>query len=522
MKIHAFDRRNALLAMLLLNTLILMDRQVITVLAEAIKDDLQFSDADIGFFYGTALSVFFAIFNLPLGRLADLWSRKTLLASCLAAWSAVIFLTGTARSFVSFASYRIGVGVGEGAAAPTSMSLISDYFPPRQRSSAMAVFGAGLPLGAGLGVLFGGFVLDTWNAAFHDPTLAPLGLKGWQIAYFCIAVPGPFLALAILQLKEPPRGVSDGIVHDAHPHPFREAWWSLKSVLPIVSWSNMLRLKGGSRMVRTNLVIGILTALVALALIELTGSVAQWSALGFGVWCVASWIQTLVVRDPPTFAMIIKCRALLFSNIGLAGFVFLSAGVGAWITPLLMRTHNASASEVGMMVGILIMSFGFGGAILGGLLADYLERHTPKARMYLIFGSLLITALSVLMIAFATTLTNSYIFAAFFFLGSHAWYGIGPSIANGLVMPRMRGVSSAFYLIVISFLGWALGPYFIGHVSDVIAASGVDYGESLRQGILWSLLSLMPTTAALAVAYRNFDRDSTDVMSRARALGEPV
>jgi len=107
-------------------------------------------------------------------------------------------------------------------------------------------------------------------------------------------------------------------------------------------------------------------------------------------------------------------------------------------------------------------------------------------------------------------------------LTSASWYGIGPSIANGLVMPRMRGMSSAFYLIIISSLGVAMGPYLIGYISDTIADSGVERGESLRQAMQWVLPSVFYTAVMLLISAYYLPKDEANKLARARRFGEEV
>jgi hypothetical protein len=103
-----------------------LDRQILSILAERIKADLGVSDAQMGFLYGTAFAVFYAIFGIPLGRLADVWDRRRLIAWGLAAWSAMTALSGLARSFAQLALARFAVGVGEASASPAAYSLLSD------------------------------------------------------------------------------------------------------------------------------------------------------------------------------------------------------------------------------------------------------------------------------------------------------------------------------------------------------------------------------------------------------------
>ncbi|MDP3746678.1 MAG: MFS transporter [Phenylobacterium sp.] len=512
----------ALSVLVLVNVFVLMDRQVLGVLAEDIKADLGISDADIGFIYGTALSVFYAIFSIPFGRLADVWTRKNLLAASVGAWSAMIVLTGSARNIGAFAVFRAGVGVGEAGAGPAALSMIADYFPSRLRSTAMSVFSAGVPIGAGLGLFVGGFVLNAWGAAYPDPALAPFGLTGWQAAFICIATPGPFLALWLFTLREPVRGQSEGLATTPHAHPFREAWGEMQAVLPVVSVFLIRRLGGDLRAIGLNAALGLMIALISWTLIEITGSAAQWIAIGVGAYCLAGWIQALALRDPATFEMIFRCRSLLLTNMGLAAYVFVVAGVGAWVAPFLIRVHQVSPLEAGVALGILTSGGGIVGTLVGGVLSDALERHTPRARLYVLLGSLALAAPSIVAMLFTASKHQAYLFIGLFYLTSTAWYGIGPAIANSLVMPRMRGVSSAFYLIMITLFGIALGPYMMGYLSDLFIAAGADPGSGLRQGILLSLLVFIVTAVMLILATLNLARDTDSRLTRAKALGELI
>lgn len=511
-----------LLVLMLVNVFILMDRQILSVLAEDIKADLKISDSDMGFMFGTALSVFYAIFSIPLGRIADVWTRKNLMAASVAAWSAMIVLTGCARNFVSFAAFRAGVGVGEAGASPAAMSLISDYFPPRLRSTALSVFASGVPLGQGLGLFLGGFILEGWNLAYGGGAPAPFGLRGWQAAIIFISLPGPFLALWLFSLKEPIRGHSEGLAMPPHPRPFQEGWNEMQSVLPIFSLFLMRRLGGSRGTIQLNLAVGLAIGLAVALLIAATGSVAQWLALGFGFYCVFCWAQTLALRDQATFAMIFKTPSLMCTNVGLAAYIFVTFGVAAWIVPYLIRTYQVSPAEAGLVMGLITSVLGFLGSILGGATADFLHRFTPRARLYVLLGSLALTTPSVILMLLVDKKVEAYICIGLFYLTSTAWYGVGPSIVNGLVLPRMRGAASAFFLIVITLLGMALGPYTMGYISDGLLADGATPAESLRGGILWGLCVLGVAAVALIAAALHLPRDDASRLTRARALGEPV
>ncbi len=164
-----------------------IDRQIITILAPDIRRDLHLTNADIGFLYGTAFGVFYALFGIPLGRLADSWHRVRLLSLGLVLWSSMTALSGFARTGAMLVGARIGVGVGEATASPSAYSLLSDWFPKRQRATALAIYSAGIYFGGGFSLFAGGKIVEGWNHAY--PGGGPLGLVGWQAAFLAVGIP---------------------------------------------------------------------------------------------------------------------------------------------------------------------------------------------------------------------------------------------------------------------------------------------------------------------------------------------
>jgi MFS family permease len=139
--------RYALVLLALTQAMSLLDRQILAILAPAIKKDLGVGDAEMGLLYGTVFALFYALFSLPVGRLADGWVRTRLLAISLLFWSAATGLAGLTTSFAMLALSRLGVGIGEAATSPAGTSLLYDYWPRQKRGFAMAIMASAIALG---------------------------------------------------------------------------------------------------------------------------------------------------------------------------------------------------------------------------------------------------------------------------------------------------------------------------------------------------------------------------------------
>lgn len=172
------------------------DRSIIGVLMQPIKQDLHLSDTQIGLISGFAYALFYAVAGLVLAYLADKYSRKWVIFCSIVVWSAMTALTGAAQNFTHLFLARMGIGFGEAGAIPSSNSLIADWFPPKKRSFAMALFGSCVFIGIMAGSILGGLVSQAY---------------GWRWAFVAAGAPGlVFALLALFTLKEPRRGESDG------------------------------------------------------------------------------------------------------------------------------------------------------------------------------------------------------------------------------------------------------------------------------------------------------------------------
>jgi MFS family permease len=498
-----------------------VDRQILSILAPDIQRELGISDADISFLYGTAFAVFYAVFGIPLARLADVWTRRSLIALGLAVWSGMTALSGTARSFASLAAYRIGVGIGEASASPAAYSVLLDWFSPRARGFALAVYSSGVYIGAGIGIFIGGWIVDGW-AARYPAGSAPFGLAGWQVAFFAVGVPGLLLALLVRSLAEPRRGQAEGLVETApHPHPFREFGRELFAVLPPFTLFSLAQ-GGGARAVAINLAGAAAIALAASGLVAATGSTAQWSALGVGVYCAFSWAQGLARRDPVAAALIFGSRALLCLSVGFASIAFVTYGAGFWGPSFFVRVHGVPASQVGTVVGLAAAVGGWLGVSLGGALSDRWKARSVNGRLWVGWLTAALSVPSGLFMLHTDSLVLAYVLNFVFALVSPLWLGAGATAVNELVLPRLRAVASAFYLLLITFIGLALGPYTMGKLSDVFARGGMDPGLALRDAMSIGLVMFGVSAAALWLASRFLPGDEASRLERARAAGEPI
>jgi len=492
-----------------------VDRNILSILAEDIKADLGATDSEIGFLYGTVFALFYAVFGIPLARFADVWVRRSLISGGLFFWSAMTVLSGTARSFPALALYRVGVGIGEASASPAAYSLLSDYYPVHQRATVIAIYSAGVYIGAGIGLFLGGYILEYWAITY--PKDAPFGLKGWQVSFMVVGFPGILMAIWVRTLREPVRGASEGIISESHPAPFKLLGAELASVIPPLNLISIVRHRAS---LKINLGFALAVSLFAWGLIWLTGSTAQWIALGFGVYVTFSWAQSLKQRDPATFAMIFQSKALIYTLIAFPTIAFVTYGVGFWTAPLLMRAHGASAAEVGLYIGGGSALGGMIAVISGGYLADKLKQRFAAGRLMIGFLVVAGTVPMVLWMINTDSLQTAFILNFLYHIPSALWAGIPPSTAADLVMPRMRAVAGAYYILVNTFIGLALGPYVIGQLSDVFQSSGASEAEALRSAMTYSMLIFVITIFCLIMAMRYLPGDEATRLERAAALGE--
>ena len=180
------------------------DRQVLSLLVDPIRGELGISDTQVSLLLGTAFAVVYGIAGIPLGILADRTSRRNLIFAGVVVWSCGTLACGFSHSFGQLFAARIVVGLGEAVLSPAAISLISDYFPPSRRGTAVGFFLSGIAMGIGAAILIGGGVLHVVELGVLAGT--PLaGQPAWRLVLLLIGAPGLLWSLAILAIREPAR-----------------------------------------------------------------------------------------------------------------------------------------------------------------------------------------------------------------------------------------------------------------------------------------------------------------------------
>jgi MFS family permease len=192
-------RQSVAWLLMVVYTLNFMDRQVMSVLLPQIQKEFGIGDAAAGLLHGTAFALFYVTLALPIARWADKANRVSIIAVATVLWSAATAACGFARNFAELFLARVAVGVGEAGCSPAAYSLLSGYFPPEKRSGAMAIYGAGIPLGSAIGLAAGGLLAQS---------------LGWRETFWIFGAPGLIVgAIVALYIREPARVVEPNAVN---------------------------------------------------------------------------------------------------------------------------------------------------------------------------------------------------------------------------------------------------------------------------------------------------------------------
>jgi MFS family permease len=200
-----------------------LDRTILSILVEPIRKEFDLSDAKMGAAMGLAFTLVYSLLSLPIARWADFGVRRSIVALGLFIWSGFTAGTALVKSYFQLFAMRMGVGIGEAAGTPASISLLSDYVPPGQRGRGLSVISIGAVTGMGLGMVAGGWINQRW---------------GWRTAFLAAGAPGILLALAMrLTVREPMRGANESTSHSSE---IPSVWRSVRHLLGLRTFQSIL------------------------------------------------------------------------------------------------------------------------------------------------------------------------------------------------------------------------------------------------------------------------------------------
>ena len=407
-----------------------IDRQIIGILSPAIKAELGFSDAQLGWLKGFAFALLYVMAGIPIAWLADRFNRAKIVTISLAIWSGFTALTGMAHSFAAMLFARIGVGIGEAGGSPPSHSIISDLYPKEQRATALGIYSLGIPIGIGFSYLLAGTLI---NALGWRGMLKALGIFGVLLA-----------VLVFIVVREPKRGEQEQSGTELKPASLGE---SIVTLMKIPSWWAMC--------------MGI-------------------AFVSFGGYSIANWGIDYLVRYDPSYAPGLgngNFESLMF-KLGMINLIFYSLGTygGAWMTEKLAKKN---VSAYGWVPGAAL--------IIGAPCLIY-AFWVQSINVHLVLLTIYITAAGVYLgpsFAAAQTLApinmRAMSTALFFFFLNIIALGGGPTI-TGIISEMLTPEHGELHGLRLAITCLAL-PYLLSIIAFFVAAKTMpkDWAEAERR-----------------------------------------
>ena len=437
-----------LLILFLVNVLNFYDRQVLGAVLEPLHREFGLSDTQLAVL-ATAFTLLYAVAGLPLGRLADTWSRKRLLTIGVGVWGALTALGGLASSYGMLLATRLGVGIGEATCAPAATSWIGDLVPAGRRARAMATFMMAVPVGGFLSFAVGGPMAQAW---------------GWRIALVLAALPAVALVPALAALREPVRW---GRFQPANA-PLRAGAFPVSDGPP----SEL----GHDRSEPSH---------------DREGVVHRKDATS-NVETLSPWLLARI----PAFWWIAGSGAIV--NFMLYSFsLFLPA--------FLTRYHGLSVARSGVWSGVGSGAAGVLGALAAGYLGDRVARDLGRRRLLLAAAAAALAAPP----AFAAiSLPAGSVVAAVLLLMLayglwQTYYGLVYAAIQDIVPGQLRGTAMATYYLAMYLCGASFGPLVTGRLSDHFARVAANSGialEAARAIGLHQAMYLIPVCSVMLAA----------------------
>ncbi|MFP3942436.1 MAG: spinster family MFS transporter [Alphaproteobacteria bacterium] len=390
-------------------TMNFVDRQILSILDEPIKNDLGLLDQQIGLLHGAAFAIFYSICGLFIAAWADRTVRKNIIAGTLAIFSAMTIVCGLAQNFLQLFLARVGVGIGEAGTSPPAHSIISDLYGMEQRATAMAVYGMGINFGTMLGIYGAGYVYEV--------------TESWRMGFLVAGVPGLILAVIVwLTLREPPRGYSE---RAARPGAADEP-------------------------------------------------------------------QATLVQ---TAAYLWNLRSFRFLSIGAMLNAFAGYGATSFYDNFLIRSHNFTVGEVKDVIAIGLGIVGGVGTFFSGYIVDRLARLDMRWSMWFPAATILMGVPFTLGFYFYPDKWIAIALAAFPVFFGVVYLAPSLAVSQRLAKLSMRAKTSAVLFLIINLIGYGVGPWAVGRLSDFL---NFQLGYSEAEALRYSLAILVTSAGALS------------------------
>jgi predicted MFS family arabinose efflux permease len=400
--------RYALIMLTIVYAFNFIDRQILVILQEPIKNDMGLSDTQLGLLSGFSFALVYITAGIPIAYWADRSNRRNIISGALIIWSGMTALSGLAQNYTQLLLARIGVGIGEAGGSPPAHAMISDYYPPEKRGTALGIYSTGVHIGVLMGFLLGGFI----SQAF-----------GWRTTFLLVGIPGVLFALFFLfTVKEPARGRWETAEAASYKPTLRETvslLSSFKSFWYIAAGTGLTAFAGygsgnfaPSFMMRTHglsmMQVGIVLALfgggAGLLGTFLGGYIADHLGVRDKRWY--AWVPMIagIIAVPLGFPYL-----LLDNTVAAVGFMFLvTVMINTYLGPCLAISHAlvppAMRALTSAILFFILNLIGLGlGPLTAGLLSDYLTGiYGPDGLRYALLLVGLISSPAILMFYLAS------------------------------------------------------------------------------------------------------------------------
>lgn len=379
-----------------------LDRQILTLLIDPIKQDLQISDTAISLLHGFTFAIFYTIFGIPLGRLADTRNRKRIIIFGVTLWGLMTAACGFAHNATMLFSARIGVAVGEAALSPSAYSMISDYFPRDHRGRAISLYSLGIFAGAGMAYIFGGLVSELASRTVMSSIPFLSQFRPWQLTFLLAAAPGVLIIALLLTIREPAR---------------KERLSDNEGTLPLRA--------------------------------------------------VLAYLKRY---KKAYFALLIGNSFIALANYSLF----------SWTPSYFIRAFEYTPKEIGMTFGLILLTFGTAGLVLGGTIADARFRGGRLAAHLdiTIIASALAMLHALLMLLDLGEQIQLALIAAVVFFGAITT-GLIPASLQLITPNELRGQVSALYLLLTALIGLGIGPTAVALMTDYYFKDTMKVGAAM-------------------------------------------